>query len=704
MNFPFQNEKKKEKKEKKLNEDEEKKIVNLVQSNYNKSYNFKAPLHKQWEENHKAYTGELFKKSTSKVNAISNMIFSTIETIKPIMLSSYPKISVMPRGEANFSKAKIIQHALDYEWKRANMFHKLMQTVHNSLEYCTGIVGIFWNGSLHNGLGDVEAKVIAPFNFFIDPMATTIQEAEYCMYATYKPLGEIIKAYPDKAEALKKQVTSNKDAYLAFGKTTSDDIGKNVLYIECYMRDYSTIQEINEEGDEESKLKYPLGRRTIIAGDVLLEDGHNPYLDGKFPFAELPCYKMPHSFWGMSEVEQIISPQKHLIDVTNSIVENAGLMANPVWLLDKNCGVAVNSLTNKRGLVVRKNPGTEIRRDAPPAIPGYVLQTVDMLKYDIQQISGVFDTVKGERTIGVSAASAIRALNEQAEGRIKLKVQNLEMFISEIGDLWLSRIQQFWESKRTIRITGGDITSDVETMMSQGYQLDSQTQIRFAYIDKDDVDGDFDIDVFAGSTMYSNKSALLQMLIQMGQTMAEDGLPLVDRKTILEHAELDNVEDIMKRFEDSKVQQQQSQQQQIESNMQSQQQAQQLQMEIEQLKAQVKLQDTQLKGQNAKETQMLRNQSDKEKMTMQDMMSKEDIDNQHTNDIQKMMLQNQNQEQNQNNAEIGQNIQNGLQLSKGNEEVKGLDELAKMPMDELTQYLNEHPELVEQILGSEGEN
>ena len=697
MNFPFMNDKKS--KQKKMDESEEKKLVSLVQNNYRKAYNYKAKLHAQWEENHKAYTGELFKKSTNKVNAVSNMIFSTIETIKPIMLSSYPKISVMPRGEANFSKSRIIQYALDYEWKRANMFSKLMQTVHNSLEFCTGVVGVFWNGSLHNGLGDVEAKVISPWNFFIDPSAVTIQEAEYCMYATYKSVGEIIKAYPNKAEEIKRQVTNEKDKYLSFGNSEGDQIGKSVLYIEAYMRDYSTIQDTDEDGNKVTKLKYPKGRRTIIAGDILLEDGSNPYMDGKFPFAELPCYKMPHSFWGLSEVEQIISPQKYLIDVTNSVIENAGLMANPVWVADKNCGVAVNSLTNQRGLVIRKNPGTTIERQNPPSIPAYVLQTVDMLKYDIQQISGVFDTVKGERTVGVSAASAIRALNEQAEGRIKLKVQNLEMFIAEVGDLWLSRIQQFWESKRTVRITGSDIPNDIETMTSEGYQLDPQTYVRFAYIDKDDVDGDFDIDVFAGSTMYTNKSAELQMLIQMSQTMAEDGLPMVDRKTVLEHADISNVEDIMQRFEQMKQQNAQAQQEQVQANMQSQQQAQQLQMEIEQLKAQVKLQDTQLKGQNAKETQLIRNQSDREKMTMQDMFNKEDTQNEHTNELQKMMLQ----ANQQKNAEIGQNSQKDVQLNKeNNSSGHDMDALAKMPMDDLIQYLNENPELIQQILGEGG--
>ena len=134
----------------------------------------------------------------------------------------------------------------------------------------------------------------------------------------------------------------------------------------------------------------------------------------------------------MGEVEQIISPQKYANEVVNIILQNAQLMSNQVWILDKNSGVARNSLTNRAGLVVRKNPGTEVRRDAPPPLPAYLQEIARLLREDIEHISGVYDVTRGERPTGITAAAAIQALNEQAQGRIKLKDQALEETLSDL--------------------------------------------------------------------------------------------------------------------------------------------------------------------------------------------------------------------------------------------------------------------------------
>ena len=81
---------------------------------------------------------------------------------------------------------------------------------------------------------------------------------------------------------------------------------------------------------------------------------------------------------------------------------------------------------------------------------------------------------------------------------------------------------------------------------------------KFYDVSKDDLDGDFDIEIISGSTMSRNKGAMTQLLIQMAQTIAEDGLPLVDRQTVLENSEIAGVEEIIERFNiirDNKAQQ-----------------------------------------------------------------------------------------------------------------------------------------------------
>lgn len=552
------------------NKEKEKLLVSKIKQFFKTSYDAKVNLHNQWKENYNAYTGEMFKKSNGddRSNAVPNHIFATVETVKPIMLTNAPKSIVLPKNLQSFEKAMVVQEALEYEWDRTNLLTLLQQGLTFESVYGTVIFGLLWNGKANKGVGEVEPLLINPFNFFIDPLATNIDNASYCIYATYKPYGQVVQAYPNKLNELEESKSNEIDENLTFGKKT-EGAKDQLLYIECYFRDYST--DVTEEEDEEgnkikkTKIKYPNGRRVIIAGDVLLYDGENPYKDGKFPFIASRCYDLPNQFWGLSEVEPLISIQKEICEIYDDIIENAHLCGNPIWILDNNSGVEKNSLTNRKGLVVRKRAGTEVKRDAPPPIPAYIQNILSDLKYDIQVVSGVFDATRGERPVSVTSGVAIQALQDSSQGRIRLRTQKLEKMLSELGSMWLHRIQQFWSLPRTIRIMGNIYEPNSFPLI-----LDGQ-EVLFKEVTNDMVDGDFDIRIATGSTMATNRSARMEQILRLAQTPAEDGMPMIPRKTVLEYTELDNVEDIIKEFEQEKIRQAEQQQQQAMMEQQAQQ-------------------------------------------------------------------------------------------------------------------------------------
>lgn len=530
-------------------------LVSRIKRYYRQAENAKSPLISKWKENYKAYTGEGLNRTNGNQylgDAKINHIFSTVETVKPIMLTNMPKPIVLPTKEEGFYKSQLIQEAIDYEWDRTRLVPKLMDSITQGLIFGTFIVGLFWNGKSSKGQGEIEPVVISPFNFFIDPMATNIEDAEYCIYATYKPVGMLMKAYPDKAEELREQATSTMQDELTFNKETGD-IRNQVLYLECYFRDYSFDESIeeDEEGNKYKikKMRYPKGRRTILGGDIVLSDEENPYDDGQFPFVSWRCYSVPNNFWGMSEVEQLIAPQKEINNLYNSLLDNAKLNANPWTLVDKDSGVDTSTITNAPGLLLKKNRGSDIRREAPPSMPSYLQTVANDLKYDIQVISGVFDATRGERPMSVTSGTAIQALQESSQGRIRLKIQALEKLLEDLGNMWFKRMQQFWTLPRQIRVMGGHTEPDTIPI-----KIDGQNVV-FKTVTRDVIDGDFDVKIKSGSTMPVNKSARFDIIMRLAQTPAEDGLPVLDRRTIIEYADLDNAEDIITRFEEEKLKQ-----------------------------------------------------------------------------------------------------------------------------------------------------
>ena len=545
--------------------EKERKLVEWVYSKFKQAYVAKAPLMDKWKEYMSAYKGTYFQNKNLpdyKSNEISNHVFSTIETIRPIMTDNNPKFLAVPSTPAGMEFSADVQTALDYEWDREKMPLKLPAQLIPMLVYGNAVWFVQWDGK-DGEYGNISIKPVDPFNIFPDPLAESIDNSEFLVYATYRNANQIKQQFPEKASAIEgSRITMSELVAERDNNDTQD--ANQVLILEMWCRDWVTMDE-SVEGKKQ--LKYPKGRVITCLPElgILLSDKKNPYKDGKFPFVLMKNYDIPFEFWGVGEVEQIMSPQHYVNELTNQIIDNAKNTANMQWIIDKNSGIGQGKLTNRPGLVIRKTPGSEVRRDTPPAMPSYVRDQIEILKKDIQDISGVFDSLKGEQQGSVTAASAILALQEASQARIRLKIKLMEASLSELAQIVYSRMQQFWKLDRWVRVT------DVEGNPS------------FREIGTQVLSNDYDLKVMAGSTMPVNRNAMLDLMIRLAQTNGEDGLPLVDRKAVLEFLPTGDKKAITDRFAEIKAQQEQAQQQQLQQEQQMQmQQAQQQKGELDQ--------------------------------------------------------------------------------------------------------------------------
>ena len=530
--------------------EKERKLVEWVYSKFKQAYVAKAPLMDKWKEYMSAYKGTYFQNKNLpdyKSNEISNHVFSTIETIRPIMTDNNPKFLAVPSTPAGMEFSADVQTALDYEWDREKMGLKLPAQLIPMLVYGNAVWFVQWDGK-DGEYGNISIKPVDPFNIFPDPLAESIDNSEFLVYATYRNANQIKQQFPEKASAIEgSRITMSELVAERDNNDTQD--ANQVLILEMWCRDWVTMDETVEG---KKQLKYPKGRVITCLPElgILLSDKKNPYKDGKFPFVLMKNYDIPFEFWGVGEVEQIMSPQHYVNELTNQIIDNAKNTANMQWIIDKNSGIGQGKLTNRPGLVIRKTPGSEVRRDTPPAMPNYVREQIEVLKKDIQDISGVFDSLKGEQQGSVTAASAILALQEASQARIRLKIKLMEASLSELAQIVYSRMQQFWKLDRWVRIT------DVEGNPS------------FREIGAQVLSNDYDLKVMAGSTMPVNRNAMLDLMIRLAQTNGEDGLPLVDRKAVLEFLPTGDKKAITDRFAELQAQQQQQAQQQEQAQMQ----------------------------------------------------------------------------------------------------------------------------------------
>lgn len=504
---------------------DEAQVASFWAHKFNKSIVAKSDYTKRWTEYLEAYNGEYFKNTNLpeyRSDLVSNYIFSTIETIRPIMLDNDPKFQVMPRTPDGVEFANDLQNALSYEWDRDGMNVKLYKELITTLVLGTSVAFMHWDSDKK----EATAKFVSPFNIFPDPLATGIDDAEYIIYASYQNAERLKREFPSRSDLLIGGDINHSE--LVHDNDKDATIDNQILVLEVWTRGYETFSGDPKEDD--------IGKERVITIcpdlGIVLSDKGNPYKDKDLPFRLLKDYDIPGKFWGEGEIAQLISPQKHMNDLNNSILDNAKMTANMPWIVDKNSGIKKGSITSRPGLIIRKNPGTEVRREQPPSLPAYVQNTVDSYKGDIEHISGIYNSLRGESETGVYTAQGILALQEAGQARVRLKVKLMEDFLGEVATLWYSRIKQFWVENRFIR-----------TVKPTGdYDFTEYTRKTSLH--------DYDIRIMAGSTMPTNRGAMLDLMIRLAQTQMPDGETVVDRESVLEYLPAEIKSSILRRMED----------------------------------------------------------------------------------------------------------------------------------------------------------
>lgn len=516
---------------KKLSKEEEAEmnLASYWNMKFKESMVTKAPYTKRWTTYWDAYRGDYFKNTNLpdyKSNLVSNYIFSIIETIRPIMFDNDPKYQAIPRQPEGLDYSNDWQEVLTYEWDRENMGIKTIREAITLLVTGSAVYFVPWDKESRN----IKAIPVSPDNIFPDPLATCVEDAGYIIYAKYTHNNLLKKQFPHKAHRFVGASVNYSE--LVNQNDRNAQVDDQVLVLEIHAKDYESLM-TTETG---TALKYPKGRVLVLCPElgVVLEDKENPYEDGKFPFVLMKDYDVPGKFWGEGEVAQLISPQQYMNELNNAILDNAKTTANMPWIVDKNAGIGEGKITSRPGLVIRKNPGTEVRREQAPNMPNYVVGAVEQYKHDMEQVSGIFDSIKGNSETGVYTAQGILALQEAGQARIRLKVKLYESALTQLAKMWVSRIKQFWKEDRYIGITRFDGSYDIKAFTNDAKKFE------------------YDVKITAGSTMPVNRGAMLDLMIRLAQTPMPDGQNLVDREAVVSYLPEEAKSTILRRMNGKK--------------------------------------------------------------------------------------------------------------------------------------------------------
>lgn len=283
--------------------------------------------------------------------------------------------------------------------------------------------------------GRGKTSSLSPFEYAFPSTVTRFDEIPYIYRLRFREKGYYEANYPDLVPKIVWETTpSDRSLQIFKSLALSNDIG-----VSNQMTALATGANANTEGVTEYELwvkptdQYPQGLVSRIIGDkspIVVQDpeqglpGKFPFSDkegmGIFPFAHAQFEHIGGRLYGRSALAPLIQKQDQINQLDSLIQMIVQRVANPVWIVPE--GAGMDHFTGDPGLVMKWNPLAAGGNGKPERIAGEnIPQTLFQLRasylQDLEELSGAYDILKGQRPAGVEAFSALQLLVERSQAR-----------------------------------------------------------------------------------------------------------------------------------------------------------------------------------------------------------------------------------------------------------------------------------------------
>ena len=423
-------------------------------------------------------------------------------------MDCYPEPTVLPREPGDREEAGKLTRILPVILKKNGFKRTYSSAWWYKLKSGCAVYGVFWDAGKLNGLGDISIRRMDLLNLFWEPGVTDIQDSPHFFSTELQDREALEERYPQaKGKADRGGWTLSRYLY----DDAVDTSGK-VLVVDWY---YHTREN---------------GRRVLqyckFVGDTVLYATENApdmrdrgwYDHGRYPFVFDVLFPEEGTPAGYGYVDLCKSPQKQIDLMNQAILKNTLASATPRFFVRSDGAVNENEYADWTRPFVHTNGNLGSDSIAPIQTAGLDSVYVAILQSKIAEMketAGNRDVANGGTAGGVTAATAIAALQE-AGGKLSRNMidDGYEAF-SDVVTLCIELIRQFYSLPRQFRLLGVMGQEEFVSYDSRGLQPQA--------VDDGVVSGyrvpEFDLEVSAQDenpykTMEYNQLAL--QLFQMG--------------------------------------------------------------------------------------------------------------------------------------------------------------------------------------------
>lgn len=380
-----------------------------------------------------------------KVDPKSAWLFNTIVNKHADAMDSFPAPNILPREANDRQEARSLSSIIPVVLDQNGFEETYSDSWWDKLIAGTAVYGSFWNKNKINGLGDVDIKDINILNIFWEPAIKKIQDSRYLFHTAMVDNEVLEDTYPQLKDKLGGQYIyqaeiEHEDSVDNTDKTVVIDVyykmvvnGKTILHYCKYVGD--TVLYATEN-------------------DPDLRD-RGLYDHGDYPFDFDPLFPNPDSPAGFGYIDIAYDTQYYIDKMNQAILKNSLGGALPRYFYRKDAGVNIEEYADLNNeLISYTGQPDGIIPVTTKGLDGVYVSVLEEKINEIKEVTGNRDIQTGGTTSGVTAASAIAAMQEAgsklSRDASRASYRVYKSLILKVIEL----IRQFYDIPRSFRITG----------------------------------------------------------------------------------------------------------------------------------------------------------------------------------------------------------------------------------------------------------
>ncbi len=390
---------------------------------------------------------ECMRDSKKDVQPASAWLFNCIANKHADAMDNFPSPNILPREESDKGEAEMLSSIIPVVLDQNEFEQTYSDVWQYKLKAGTGVYGVFWDNSKLNGLGDISIRKVDLINLFWESGITDIQKSRNVFHVELADNDLLIGAYPQLA-----------------GK-----LGGSTIDVSKYVYD-DAVDTSNKSAVIDWYYKKNQNGRTVlhyckfVNDEVLFATENNPrfaergwYDHGEFPFVFDVLFPVEGSPAGFGYIDIGKDAQTYIDRGDQAIMMNMLANAKPRHFIRDDGSVNEEEYADmtKDFIHVDGNLGQDsiLPVQGKPLNDIYV--TVKNNKIDeLKETTGNRDISTGGTTSGVTAASAIAAMQEAGSKLSRDNSKSAYRAYRKMIVMVIELIRQFYDMPRCFRIMG----------------------------------------------------------------------------------------------------------------------------------------------------------------------------------------------------------------------------------------------------------